>query len=976
MRKNPELRRIFAVLTAMIMVVAMIPFTAHAVGNEIYVSATGDDTTGAGTQAEPYATINKAYSVSASGDTIVLLSDIAQTSCVSIWHSLIIKSEDGHTYTVTRQAGFPTSYDNARLDYNPAMFELHPDQEEAVLYFENIVLDDNHVYEGTNYAKQSINSTGNNLGVVQDGIVSVYNALSNGGYKGTVILGDGTELKNFGGRAAVNVEGANELIMRNGSVIRGGTHTFSNAAAIISYGGIITMEDGSLITEVPSWVIDMENGSLSMNGIIRENTGCEVCIRFAANSTGEIGPTGLITLNSASIAPVYAFANNTVTIRGEISGNTGANRSSGVYAIVNGGNPTVYIEDGAKIINNIGTTTGAGILVGNGATVIMNGGLISGNTHDANQPNASGVNVYGYGTFTLNGGEIKDNQINVGLGTKSKGWAHIYGGTVSGGTVHDYIIEAKQEGFLTNGSYMHFNSAMIASQPDVYFTTNAKSIVPTTDMTELWLGNASGSAMTAFNGNTDITSGTLLATWFGKIGSGNKNFHVKVNGLDDTNDDVFVLMIPQHTDNSVDNTPRIYRAGKTTVGTKMEVDVNVPAYESATGYAFALFTNPNLYTVTFESNGGTYVAPEGVRANETAFEPAKPHMAGKVFGGWYTDDGTFASPYDFTTPVTSNFTLYAKWNNAPLVDLSPVTITKNITSPSIYSTITFTFDLEPYSVLPDNGTLDVADMPAIGPLSVTVSGTDSSASVTLPDNIPFVLGGVYTYKVTEIDDGAADWTYDGTVYYIDIEVEESAGGSIVLDKVIIHKDTPTGAKSSAVFTNIYSPNTDLVVSKTVVGTDGNPLNSQKEFSFSIVFHDPGTPGGVIVDVGGTPTAVAYETAYAFTLKNGESITFTAPVGTTYDVTELGTEYYTPSAEVVEGGTSAGTTNGTYKTDLSVGGTILDGGANRADYTNNYSITPPTGIKLNTEIILIGAVILGIIAASIIVSRRFRAKGGK
>ena len=99
-----------AAICAALMVITLIPLTGvQAAGNEIFVSNAGDDTTGDGSEANPYATINKAYETSASGDTIVLLSDIAQNECVKMWHNLTIKSKDGETYTVTRQAGFSTT---------------------------------------------------------------------------------------------------------------------------------------------------------------------------------------------------------------------------------------------------------------------------------------------------------------------------------------------------------------------------------------------------------------------------------------------------------------------------------------------------------------------------------------------------------------------------------------------------------------------------------------------------------------------------------------------------------------------------------------------------------------------------------------------------------------------------------------------------------------------------------------------------
>jgi uncharacterized repeat protein (TIGR02543 family) len=53
--------------------------------------------------------------------------------------------------------------------------------------------------------------------------------------------------------------------------------------------------------------------------------------------------------------------------------------------------------------------------------------------------------------------------------------------------------------------------------------------------------------------------------------------------------------------------------------------------------------------------------PYGERAEKPAHDPTK---AGYTFGGWYTDTA-FRSPYDFTTPVTADITIYAKWEPIP-----------------------------------------------------------------------------------------------------------------------------------------------------------------------------------------------------------------------------------------------------------------------------------------------------------------------
>jgi uncharacterized repeat protein (TIGR02543 family) len=64
-----------------------------------------------------------------------------------------------------------------------------------------------------------------------------------------------------------------------------------------------------------------------------------------------------------------------------------------------------------------------------------------------------------------------------------------------------------------------------------------------------------------------------------------------------------------------------------------------------------------VYTVTFESDGGTEVPPQVRPKDATAVKPDDPEKSDEIFGGWY--DGE--SEWDFSTPVTANLTLTAKW---------------------------------------------------------------------------------------------------------------------------------------------------------------------------------------------------------------------------------------------------------------------------------------------------------------------------
>ncbi len=70
---------------------------------------------------------------------------------------------------------------------------------------------------------------------------------------------------------------------------------------------------------------------------------------------------------------------------------------------------------------------------------------------------------------------------------------------------------------------------------------------------------------------------------------------------------------------------------------------------------------PKTYTVTFDVNGhGTAPAAQRVAEGAKATRPADPSAEGWTFGGWFLDRPCTRA-YDFSSPVTADLTLYAKW---------------------------------------------------------------------------------------------------------------------------------------------------------------------------------------------------------------------------------------------------------------------------------------------------------------------------
>ena len=89
-------------------------------------------------------------------------------------------------------------------------------------------------------------------------------------------------------------------------------------------------------------------------------------------------------------------------------------------------------------------------------------------------------------------------------------------------------------------------------------------------------------------------------------------------------------------------------------------------YVNDSGKLFAVKGNGQrvkCYTVTFDANGKDAAMPDSQRVKEgkAATEPStKPQCKGYTFGGWFTD-AACTKAYDFSSPVTADMTLYAKW---------------------------------------------------------------------------------------------------------------------------------------------------------------------------------------------------------------------------------------------------------------------------------------------------------------------------
>lgn len=89
----------------------------------------------------------------------------------------------------------------------------------------------------------------------------------------------------------------------------------------------------------------------------------------------------------------------------------------------------------------------------------------------------------------------------------------------------------------------------------------------------------------------------------------------------------------------------------------------------------------NKYTVQFVSEHGNAPTSQNVKYNGTANDPGKLSAEGYTFIGWYTDH-TCTTEFKFSTPITGDTKVYAKWEkNAPVL---PDTYELNVSGAFVY----------------------------------------------------------------------------------------------------------------------------------------------------------------------------------------------------------------------------------------------------------------------------------------------------
>ena len=131
------------------------------------------------------------------------------------------------------------------------------------------------------------------------------------------------------------------------------------------------------------------------------------------------------------------------------------------------------------------------------------------------------------------------------------------------------------------------------------------------------------------------------------------------------------------------------RSGYTFTGWNTQADGKGTAYKPGDSFTLTdkdtvLYAQWNkLVTVSFDlcGHGGANIPSQTFVSGNKASEPTAPKEDGWMFGGWYTEKGC-QYRFSFDSAVTSDITLYAKWDRVTTVVSAPVATPTPTPSPA------------------------------------------------------------------------------------------------------------------------------------------------------------------------------------------------------------------------------------------------------------------------------------------------------
>lgn len=472
----------------------------------VYVSSSGNDSSGKGTSSSPYATIQKAYSRVGSGYNIILLSNITSTSTANFNTSgktVILKSNGSSVYSVVRGSSLKSSLlslastntlhvHNINFNGNgvSSTSPLLNVSGSSTLNLNSGVTVQKAVNTST-YSGGGVNVTsGSSLNV--NGATITNNKASNQGagiYNngGTITFNSGTISSNtfsgsggegagiFGWGGTINIKGG--TISDNKNAVRGGGVFMGNSGRIVMSNGTITKNSNAGIAIASSASMTITGGTISSNtsgfggGIIVDEATLDFSNALVKDNTASSGGGGLncnsnstCTLksgtfenNSASSGGAIHISSAVVNLQGVTLKNNRATGGDGGAAVVWSG--TLHMSSGT-ISGNVASSSGGGISYLDSSKGTISGGTISSNT--------SSGGAGGGGIIVADGSNVMITNINITGNTATWGGGIALAGnagvptlTFKGGTVQNNTATGNAGGIDINNGILNLQGGNV-----------------------------------------------------------------------------------------------------------------------------------------------------------------------------------------------------------------------------------------------------------------------------------------------------------------------------------------------------------------------------------------------------------------------------------------------------------------------------------------------------------------------------------
>ncbi|WP_066648721.1 InlB B-repeat-containing protein [Christensenella timonensis] len=506
---------------------------------------------------------------------------------------------------------------------------------------------------------------GNGAVYVAGGAISSNTATGNGGgiySAGTFTLVSGTINANNADKGGGTYTPAPNAFLRGGTVsnntatdgagfygatvhILGGTITGNQA--VETGGGLFavsaTLEDGEISGNTAGdngGGIHTEQDFEINGGTIHGNTAAT---GGGADVSGEAQlNAGVISANKATTGGGLYVNGATDYVGTEINGNTAADNGGGIYAY--GG---IVVSGGALTGNTATSGHGGGIYAASNFS--LQDGTVSGNTAGAN---GGGIYTAAPNAF-LRGGTISDNTARQDGGGFYGPIAYVMGSTISGNTALVdggglFVVRITVESGLVSGNTADGNGGGIYA--DDWIEINNGTISGNTA--------ANGGGISTF-GDIDFNRGFI---------TGNTAL-VDGGGIYGTLANITVNSGAVFAGNSASRAYLIKEEDKALYATKVfTTQLTQPFTYAYNNFDINYVGIAIEYVVTFDTQGGSAIGPALVTAGDAVARPSDPVREGYTFTGWFMDAAA-TQPWDFTTAVNGNMTLYAGWleNPAPVV---------------------------------------------------------------------------------------------------------------------------------------------------------------------------------------------------------------------------------------------------------------------------------------------------------------------